>query len=64
MRQHIDTPHTRLGLQRLGLCIFVVLCLWTVGLGPLEILVAVGGSVLLVLVWIASGLYYDDVEGV
>lgn len=63
MRQTLDTPHTRLGAMYLCACIVAVLCLWAAGLHPLEILVAVGGSALLVLIGIASGLYYGDAEG-
>lgn len=59
----INTPHTRLGATYLGVCLLVVLCLWAVGLPPLGIAVVVGGSVLLILVGIASGLYFKDVEG-
>ena len=61
--QSLDTPHTRLGATYLGLCIIAVLVLWGLGLRPLEILVAVGGSMLLIAIGIASGLYYGDAEG-
>ena len=61
--QSLDTPHTRLGATYLCLCIPAVLCLWGAGLHPLEILVAVGSSALLVLIGIVSGLYYGDAEG-
>ena len=58
-----DTPHTRRGVRYLSVGVLVALFLWAVGLPPLGIAVVVGGSVILILVGIASGLYFGDVEG-
>ena len=54
---------TRQGLLYLSLCGLLTLALWSIGVPPLVMLVAVGGSVLCLLVGIASGLYIDDLEG-
>ena len=57
-----DTPHTRRGVRYLVMGVLSALVLLVFGFPPLEISVVVGGFALIILVGIASGLVFDDVE--